>query len=262
MKKKTKIIVSCIAAAVLILGFVIWVIMPRVALNKMVEEFLLPDFNGKGEYFDSYDVRNDIFVKTENDYISFELPSGYELEKQPNDEHKTIPYVFRQNDTNEVVVMFAKPDDTVMNLTDYARYENNENIPDEKAFRKMVDAFDSFGNGIPDSKFAAYKCAVLLDKDDYSFWDIGKATAFIILGCFRAASFSGYDNIYVYESEDINGILYITDNSDDPNEVAKYEAVFDAYPVSDLNSSYTVMFSMNSLEDIYSVINSVEFIKE
>ena len=260
MKKKTKIIISCIVAAVLILGFVIWVIMPRVALSKMVEEFIFPDFeNCKGEYFDEYDVRNDSFVRTENEYIAFDIPSGYVLEKQPTEENDHIPYIYSQDDTKEYVLMFAKPDDTVLDLTDHSMYEDDENIPDEKTFQKMVDAFESFGNGIPDSRFAAYKCIALLDKEDYSFWDIGKATAFTVLGTFKVTAFSHYDNIYVYESEDINGILYITDNSDDPDDFTKYEAIFDAYPVSDLNHSYTILMDMNSLEDIYSVINSVEF---
>ena len=107
MKKKTKIIISCIVAAVVILGIVIWVIMPRVALSKMVEEFIFSDFeNCKGEYFEECDVRNDSFLRTENEYIAFDIPSGYVLEKQPTEEKDHIPYIYSQDDTKEYVLMF------------------------------------------------------------------------------------------------------------------------------------------------------------
>ena len=258
MKKKTKVIISCIVAAVLILGFVLWVILPRVALSKMAEEFLLPNFSRKGEYFDGYDVRNDSFIRVENEYISLSVPSDFKLETELAAEHH-YPYIYRREEPNEVILLMWEPDETVMDLTNYSQYAENENVPDEKAFKKMVDAFESFGNGIPDSKYASYKCIALLDKEDYSFWDIGKATAFSVLGAFRVAAFSNYDKTYVYESEDICGILYVSENSDDSDELTKYEVIFDAYPVSDLNYSYTVIIGMNSLEEIYAVINSVEF---
>lgn len=259
MKKKTKIIISCIVAAVLILGFVIWVIMPRAALSKMVEEFLIPNFSGKGEYFDGYDVRNDSFVKVENEFIALDIPAEYILENQPSPEHEILPYIYRKEDTKEVVLLFAKPEDIVMDLTDYSQYAENESVPDEKAFKKLMTAFESFGYGLPDSRFAAYKCSILLDKEDYSFWNMGKATAFVVLGTMKATSPSLYEDYYVYESENIKGILSIKENTVDEDHPTRYEAAFDAYPVSDLNYSYTIMFGMNSLEDIYAVINSVEF---
>ena len=84
MKKKTKIIIFSIVAAVLILGFVIWVIMPRVALSKMVDEFLIPNFSGKGDFFDGYDVRNDSFIRVENEFVSLDIPSELILETQPS----------------------------------------------------------------------------------------------------------------------------------------------------------------------------------
>ena len=257
MKKKTKIIIFSIVAAVLILGFVIWVIMPRAALSNIVEEFLIPNFSGKGDFFDGYDVRNDSFVRVENEFISLDIPSGFELEKDPNAEkddfHSLQRYV--RKDTQEAVLLFPKPIDTVMDMTDYAMFEGEEKIPDEKAFNRLLDTFESFGNGMPDSRFAAYKCIVLLDKENYSFWDMDKATAFTVLGTFRVSALSVYKDAYVYESDNICGILYLSENS----RKGKYEAAFDAYPVSDLNHSYTIMFGMNSLEEIYAVINSVEF---
>lgn len=257
MKKKTKIIISCIGLAVIILGIVIWVIMPRVALSKMVDEFLIPNFTGKGEYFDGYDVRNDSFIRVENEFISLDIPAEYILEKQPSPEHD-YPYIYRRNDTNEVVLLMSEPYDAVMDLTDYSQYDENENVPDEKAFKKLTAAFESFGYGMPDSRFAVYKCSILLDKEDYSFWNLGKATAFVVLGTMKATGLSLYEDYYVYESENIKGILSIEENTVDEDHPTRYEAAFDVYPVSDLNHSYTIMFGMNSLEDIYAVINSVE----
>lgn len=252
MKKKTKIIISCIGAAVLILGIVIWVIMPRAALSIAAKQYIMPCFENKGEYFDGYDVRNDSFKRVENEYISLCIPSGFDIVK--NDSY----HLYKCDDTSETILLFPKPDDTVMDMTDYSMYSGNENIPDEKAFKKLMSSFESFGNGMPDSRFASYKCIVLLDKEDYSFWDINKATAFNVLGIFRATALI-YKNAYVYESDNICGILYISEKNGNANQTVKYDAAFDAYPASDLNHSYTLMMSMNSLEDIYSVINSVEF---
>lgn len=261
MKKKTKIIISSIGLAVVILGIAIWVILPRAALGIMADKYIVPSIDyHKGGYFDGYDVRNDSFKRVENEFIALEIPSGFELEKQPDEEKKNLPHLkrYERNDTKETVLLFAKPNDTVMDMTDYAMYAEDEKIPDEKAFKRLLDTFESFGNGIPDSRFAAYKCIVLLDKDDYSFWDMDKATAFTVLGTFRLSALSVYKDAYVYESDNICGILYLSENSRN----GKYEAAFDAYPVSDLNYSYTIMMYMNSLEDIYAVINSVEFIED
>lgn len=258
MKKKTKIIIFSIVAAVLILGFVIWVIMPRVALSKMVDEFLIPNFSGKGDFFDGYDVRNDSFKRVENEFVSLDIPSGFILETQPSPEHDYPYIIYRRNDTNEVVLLMSEPYDAVMDLTDYSQYDENENVPDEKAFKKLMAAFESFGYGLPDSRFAVYKCSILLDKEDYSFWNMGKATAFVVLGTIKATGVSLYEECYVYESENIKGILSIEENTVDEDHPTRYEAAFEVYPVSDLNHSYTIMFGMNSLDDIYAVMNSVE----
>lgn len=258
MKKKTKIIISCIVAAVLILGFVIWVIMPRAAMGIIAKKYIMPSIDyHKGGYFDGYDVRNDSFVRVENEFIALDIPSGFELEKKPDEEGEDLPHIerYERKDTKEAVLLFPKPNDTVMDMTDYAMYAENEKIPDEKAFNRLLDTFESFGNGIPDSRFASYKCIVLLDKENYSFWDMDKATAFTVLGTFRVSALSVYKDAYVYESDNIRGILYLSENS----RKGKYEAAFDAYPVSDLNYSYTITMCMDSLEDIYAVINSVEF---
>ena len=258
MKKKTKIIISCIGAAVLILGIAIWVIMPRAALSKAAREYIMPCFESKGEYFDRYDVRNDSFKRVENEFVSLDIPSGFILETQPSPEHDYL-YIYRRNDTNEVVLMMSEPYDAVIDLTDYSQYDENENVPDEKAFKKLMAAFESFGYGLPDSRFAVYKCSILLDKEDYSFWNMGKATAFVVLGTIKATGVSLYEECYVYESENIKGILSIEENTVDEDHPTRYEAAFEVYPVSDLNHSYTIMFGMNSLDDIYAVMNSVEF---
>ena len=250
MKKKTKIIISCIVAAVVILGIVIWVILPRAALSIEAKKYIMPCFESKGEYFDGYDVRNDSFKRVENENVSLTIPSGFEVF-----ENEYIPFFYKCNDTGETVYMHSEPNDAVLDMTDYEPYADDAS---EKDFQRMIKAFESFGNGMPDSRFASYKCTVLLDEEDYCFWDLGKATVFNIVGMGRAYAFSNCKYLYVYESENVNGIIEIRENTYDESQ-PEYEAIFEAYPVSNLNHSYTLYIDMNSLEDIYSVINSVEF---
>lgn len=250
MKKKTKIIIFCIGLAVLILGIAIWVIMPRAALSKAAREYIMPCFESKGEYFDRYDVRNDSFKRVESDFISVAIPSGFEVL-----ENEYMPFFYKCNDTGETVFMHSEPNNAVLDMTDYEQYADDAS---ENDFQRMLDAFESFGNGMPDSRFASYKCAVLLDEEDYSFWDLGKATVFNIVGMSRAYAFSNCKYLYVYESENVNGIIQIRENTYDESK-PEYEVIFEAFPVSDLNHSYTLFIDMNSLEDIYAVINSVEF---
>ena len=87
-----------------------------------------------------------------------------ESEPDPEEENLHPLKRYERKDTQEAVLLFPKPNDTVMDMTDYAMFEGEEKIPDEKAFNRLLDTFEIFGNGMADSRFAAYKCIVLLDR--------------------------------------------------------------------------------------------------
>ena len=106
-------------------------------------------------------MRNDSFKRVENENVSLTIPSGFEVF-----ENEYIPFFYKCNDTGETVYMHSEPNDAVLDMTDYEPYADDAS---EKDFQRMIKAFESFGNGMPDSCFASYKCTVLLDEEDYCF---------------------------------------------------------------------------------------------
>lgn len=65
---------------------------------------------------------------------------------------------------------------------------------------------------------------------------------------------SSYEEFYLYERDNIRGIILITERED------KYQVIFEIYNSDDLNTAYTLLIGVKNIDDAYAIINSAEFI--
>ncbi|MDE6595781.1 MAG: hypothetical protein K2K44_07220, partial [Oscillospiraceae bacterium] len=102
--------------------------------------------------------------------------------------------------------------------------------------------------------YNTYKLMLLINKDDYSFWNLKKGVCFSIAAVMKEILISNYDEMYLYEKDNIRGIIMITERED------KYQVIFEIYNSDDLNTVYTLQIGVNNIDDAYAIINSAEFI--
>ncbi|MBQ8569145.1 MAG: hypothetical protein IJ446_08005 [Oscillospiraceae bacterium] len=259
---KTKKIIIIIVTVVLLAAFFIWVLLPRIIFKSFADKYLDDCFDVKGSYFEAenYSVTNDSYVTVSNKYISLDIPADLVPYNDFPDENGYPRFYFTEPKTSKSLCLL-QPSTDKFDITDPAYTEGMENEANMKvALEELIEAIESFGNGIPDSKYNTYKAIYLLEREDNSFWNFNKAVGFNTLGSLRAISVNGYESVYIYETDDICGTVLIEKDIDEEKGYSGYSAVFDAYLYDDLNTNYTVMINMESLEEIYAVINSVEII--
>lgn len=254
MKKKV-ITVSAIIAGILIIGwFGVCVLLPRLVLYKTVKDFL-PSLDKKIEYFADFSILKNDVQTIDNGYISLKIPSDYAHDTR---KLELLPYVYRSTDNEELVMLLKESSDlSKLNMLDPEYFENMEDVPKDMGIKELTDGFEKIGNGLPNSAYNTYKCALLTERDDYSFWDIKKSVCFSIVAVYKKIITSNYDEIYLYEKDDKRGIIFIKHPHDD----TKTETVtVELFSADDLNTSYSIIIGTKSVEDAFAVINSAEFI--
>lgn len=253
--KKRVIKISAIVVGILIIGwFGIYFLLPRIMLYKMVKDYL-PNIDKSAEYFTDFSIAsNGSVITVNNEYISLKIPSNYHRQTTKYE----LADIYRSFDDKETVFFMKEPDDlSPMNLLCPENYEDIEDIPNELGIKEITQGFKSLGNGVPDSAYNTYKCMCLVDRDDYSFWDIKKGTCFAIIAFMKEILVPRYDEIFLYEKDNIRGIVCVTHNYGE-NE---FEYVlFNFFNSNDLNTAYSVQIVVGNLDDAYAVINSAEFI--
>lgn len=251
--KKRIITIASIAAAIVVLVLVyLWVIRPRVALYKVINEYqeFLPSLEKSAEYFTEYSVTNDTFVTIDNGYVSAKIPSTLK-----HYEDEAISYIYRNSDNSEGILFMEEPYDlSGMNLLRPENFEGIEGIPADVGVNEITKGFESLGNGLPNSAYGTWKCMALTDRSDYSFWNIKSDYCFLISAVMKEILLSGDDSIYIYENNDIYGLIKISEDDE------SYHITFDIYSADDLNTVHTLIIKIKSLDDAYAIINSVEFI--
>lgn len=258
MTKKKKIIIV-IAAVLVVTGFFLYVLLPRIGLKLMADKYL-DSFDVPCSYFaeENYSVRDDSLVNIRNKYVSIDIPADLQPNEERLDENGE-PMLYQSEDNKRGIILLP-PSTDKLDMTDPAYIEDFENKG--VAHEKLIRGVESFGNGIPDSKYNTTKASFLLEREDYSFWDMDKAVCFIMLATFRSILVSFTEEAYIYETDDICGIVQISREIDEESGYSGYTAYFSAYSPDDLNTDYTVMIDMETLEEIYAVINSMEIIGE
>lgn len=253
--KKRVITISAIIVGVLIIGwFCIFILLPRVMLYNLINK--LPNIDRNIDYFTDFSVTNSDVQTINNGYVSINIPKRF-----IKNEEKTelIPCLYNTPNNAESIFFMKEPDDlSDMNLLRPEIFEDIEGIPKELSIKEITESFEGLSSGtVPNSAYNTYKCMLLADKDDYSFWDLKKNTCFAIAAVLREVFIPAYDETFLYETEDICGIIYIIHNY---GENEQEYVIFEIFDTDDLNTAHTLIIHVNSLEDAYAIINSAEFI--
>lgn len=250
--KKRVIKISAIVVGILIVGwFGIYILLPRIMLYKMVKDYL-PSIDKSAEYFTDFNISNNDVQTIDNGYISVKIPSNY---NQDTRNLEILPFMYRNPDKDESVMLLEKFSDlSDLNFLDPEKYGNIDGVSKDMGVNEIKSGFKSVGKGLPDSAYNTYKIVLLLNKDDYSFWNFKKGTCFLTAAVMKEILCSNYDEMYLYEKDNIRGTIMIKNGEN------KYDVVFSFYDVNDLNKAYDILIIAKNLDDVYAVINSAEFI--
>ncbi|MBQ3161146.1 MAG: hypothetical protein IJC04_03370 [Oscillospiraceae bacterium] len=287
MKKALKIIVPIVAVIVLLILFYFIFLVPRFELKKKIDE-VMPNILYKADYFTEYDVIDTSFV-TVDSYVSSVAIVGADIETTADEyftadipasmEYRSIdegPLTIRgpydpshhyKNSDEETVCFDYRPDTALVNgwrLTDdWAAKICDIPIDDLK------EGFETLGYGNPFTDYGCWKCITSIDKDDYSFWNI-KSDYALYVSAYRSSLVNELCHIhmcdfeYIYEKDNVCGILRINkiDNYLD-EDITMYAACFDVFDASSADTEYkcSIYIHMQTLKDLYAIINSVEIIK-
>ncbi len=259
---KLKKPILIIVAVLIVLAILIPTIGIRLYIRHHAKQ-ITPELGLTAEYFTEYDVgfaaTDDVQTLSHNS-TTLTAP-GYFTEGELNlDDAYMYTYQNEAGTVSESIVFMAPYDQSDMNLLseeNMAQFTNG--FLDEYAAKQLRKGFEKLGHGIPDNAYHTSKCIELLSADDYSFWNWKQGFAYVVCGILKRESI-WLNSHYVYETEDICGIIRIRDFSDADNQAEKgfrYYIIADMYSTKDLNTVHGLLIKCNSLETAYAIINSV-----
>ncbi len=246
MKKKKIWIVVIVAMVVLVAAGIFFV--PRVVLYQALQQTEM-EITATAQYFTEYDIKNDELVTIETDNFYIDIPADF------------VP-----GDTIETAIMYELPDEGLyvawikenepvdMNLLNPEIYEDKENNPYGIRVKNVKKGFEALGYGTPDSFYNTSKCAMLLQEDDYSFWNLNEMVAYYYALLIKNETMWGAER-YIYETDDkyafIN-VMYDEDNG-------KCRCIAEFLRPDDLQTPYSVLIWAEDRETAFAIVNSVEF---
>lgn len=251
MKKRVVTISAIVAGIIILVLFFLWVLLPRIMLYKIVKNSL-PSIDKTAEYFTDFNMTNNDVQTIDNGYISVKIPDRFIHNEE---KAELIPYLYNTSDNSETFFfMPEKGDLNGLNLLNPEMYKDIDGVPSDIGIKEITKGFESIGKGLPDSAYNTYKLMLLINKDDYSFWNLKKGVCFSIAAVMKEILMSSYGEFYLYERDNIRGIIMITEIED------KYQVIFDIYNSDDLNTVHTLQIGVKNIDDAYAIINSAEFI--
>ncbi len=250
MTKKKKIAVIAIIAAVLLVGYLAAaMIVPRIMLHNLIKE-TLADVGEGAEYFTDYSAAlQGETVTADNGHIAVEIPA--ECEKQENLLETALFY--KENNQHMVIIMEADDFGDEMNLLDPEKFDKSD-YKVEIGLKDLTKGFEGFGNGLPDSAYGTYKCAYMLDEEDYNPLSLKNQVAYSAIGVLKTV-LPQFGEIYVYENGGICGFVQVNERQNS-EEQSKYTAYLEIYTKDNLNKVTTVIVDVDNLEEAYAIMNS------
>lgn len=245
-KRKKRIII--ILSVVVFLVILARILLPRIYMWNRIKE-IEPLMEPPAEAFTAYDVTLDNGQSVFFDGLTITIPKDYTL-REPNDKYSKV---YDRTGTNDhCIVISSAQDVSHMDLTDK---ENAAALMEEYFFqisrRNIYKGFKDLGYGNPDSAYNVYKAAVLLTADNYNFWNWQRSYAYIVSVILNETMFYRGDCKYIYETEDICGIVFYNDMT------SMHHAYAYMFSTDDLNTMYTLSLRSISQEDIYGMLNSI-----
>ncbi len=255
VKAMTYIIGAVVAAAaVIVCGTVVY---PSLAIKKFEEDYLRPMYEtcGKGENFTQYSTHIENGQLVENDYFSLMIPDGFSLLEEGEESGTTTYQLVSEDNSKQGFIIITDGEAEAFPLLHQVDlYQlNGVKLPEPK---NLEEGYEKLCGGYPDSSYEQDKCVVLLDLNDYDYTDYDKAYAFCELATLKCGICCGSD-AYVYEDEDICGVLYINKNVTFKDNKQAFSSLFRFYDASDLNSDYSVEVITDSMDTVSGVINSI-----
>ncbi len=249
MTKKKKITIAIIIAAVLLVGYlVIGVILPRILLHSMIKKTLGTVGSG-AEYFTDYSAAyTGGTVTAENGHIIIDVPDTCPKQGDFLEDAQLF-----KEENQHMVIMLGSDELEGMNILD----PENFDVSDYKVkigLDEITEAIEDFGNGLPDSAYGTWKCAYMLDEEDYKPLSLKNQVAYSVIGVLKV-SLPIYGEISVYERDDICGFVTVRENAD-PEKEGKYTVSLEIFTKDNLNKSTMVMVTTNNLNEAYALINS------
>ncbi len=250
-KRKKRIIILLMIVAVLV---ILWQIMfPRIYMRFFFITELAPVVDPPAEAFTAYDITLENGQSASIDGLTMTLPNDLTL-RETNDKYSIVYDYDHPEPAIGSIVLSGAQDVSHMDLT---VKENAETLMSEYFYqtscRNLTKGYEALGYGTPDSAYNVYKAAALLEADNYSFWNWQQNYAYAMCCGFHATIFYHpfYDNRYIYETEDVCGIVFYNDMT------SMHHAYAYMFSTDDLNTMYTLSLSSISQEDIYGMLNSI-----
>lgn len=254
-KRQRRIIAAIISGAFIVLAAVVffWVIKPRMEFNKLLNDYL-PEVGEGAEYFTAYDIMDDSLVPLETKNFTIDIPVGY-VQKDTGD-IDAVMYFDSENTERSVFIRESGYDMSGMNMFDRLQYGDMSEEEFSQIVYYLKEWMEALGHGISDSAYGTYKCAYLLSDNDRSFWNIGQNIAFGIMGFIKQSLPVWGEEMYIYEADDKCGFVFV---SAPKEENENYRITAEIYSTDDLNVPYNVIIRSETLEEAYSIINSITF---
>lgn len=253
MKHKKKII-TILVVLVLIFGGAIFMF-PRIMLYNEVRAITELGFPSETncEYFNQFHVTYDIGQPVQIiSYcgLSVEVPADWTM---GYDGQNTTLTFLSPDHTQRVKLMY--PSD----LTEYCLVneellaEYSEDLPYEVSLKRLEKGCASLNVPLPDSAYASMKAALLLERDNYSLFNLNKTLAYYIVGIIKCLE-SEYAMNYIYETEDICATYHVAPMED----TNTYFVSADIFSAKDLNTAYQLAATVDSEDSLYALMNSVQ----
>lgn len=212
----------------------------------------MPHVDAEVGIFNDFSLSFDEDVQAiDNGFISLKIPANMEQEYIEGVRFKKYN-TYSGIDKNSIILTAP----SCIDYDDILKNEELDNIPGDHGMENIMDGFEKIGKGLPDNWYNMEKTMLLVDSNDYSFWDINQGASFLLAASSKYILTSMCSEVMLYEREDIKAIMYITHKKDGTEYVMA--TIYDA---NDLNSSCTLTLYLDSIEDAYRLLNSIEMLE-
>lgn len=243
MSKKKIIIATVVVLLLTAIGFIL---VPRVRLHMEIKKNLSRCKSCEQEHFiTDFSISEENTFKFSNDYLSVEIPEGYTHEYLENLDMD----MYERESWEPTYVFFDYPTDLSWSLLDPQYYEGEASL-NRIGIDALRDEFEELGYGMPDSNYNALRAAILLNEDDYSFWNFDRQVVFSVLSDIKA-DLHKEQQIWFYEREDVRAIIRQTGGT------RRFE--IDVMKTDDLNIAYGMLIRDAEKEDVWKLLNTLEF---
>lgn len=249
MKVKAIIIAAVAAAA----AFGMFWALPRSVMENEAEDNFSAIDTVFGTY-SMYELKNEDTTEYSNSFFSMELPARYiEIDSGAGDGFPM--YMTADEDTSQAcyIVPDSHADHEKVDLVE--GFGNDPDI-DKEGMRKD---FEEICGYVPDSRYEAYKCMILLDIGKLDFPDYEKSNLINALLETRNAFFADHDKVYIYEKDGVNGVLTIKREYSEALDRIHTKGDFTFFTEDDPDTSYRIVITDPDEEDIFKIINTVRF---